>query len=128
VKTISIIVLIVALGCAKEQPPTQEKEMSRNTQSGASDAQPTINTMSLTRAVPADDMPPFLQERIKRTPPTVTVEDVRALNPQEREKVLAVVERALEHHLAEAQRHRNRGNPAERTANDLAMFLNAARQ
>jgi hypothetical protein len=93
-----------------------------------SNAGPTINTMSLTAAVPVGQMPPFLQERIKRTPPIITVEDVRALEPDERGKTLAVVERAASHHRAAAQKYRNRGNPAELTADDLEAFLGAARQ
>ena len=68
--------------------------MSQNVQSQDAKAEPIINTVSLTSAVPVEDMPPFLQERIKRTPPTITVNDVRALEPGERERVLAVVERA----------------------------------
>jgi hypothetical protein len=132
VKTISTILLVVTLGCAKAAPLPRENDMSndtsQNTQSQSSEVEPQITTMSLTRAVPADEMPQFLQERIKRTPPVVTVADVRALSPDEREQVLKVVERARDYHLEDAQKYRNRGNPAERAAKDLAMFLNAARQ
>ena len=107
--------------------------MSQNAQSPGSEVPdsevaPIIDTTYLTAAVPVDEMPPFLQERIKRTPPTITVEDVRALEPDEREQVLVVVERALKHHLAAARKYRNLGNPAELTAHDLSFFLHAARQ
>ena len=93
-----------------------------------SEAEPVLNTMSLTAAVPVEEMPPFLQERIKRTPPIITVEEVRALEPDERAKVLAIVERAASHHRAAAQKYRNRGNPAEFMADDLEAFLGAAGQ
>jgi len=93
-----------------------------------SESEPVISTMSLTEAVPVEEMPAFIQERIKRTPPTITVADVRALAPDERKQVLAVVERALQHHRAEARTYRNRGNPAELIADGLESFLNAARE
>ena len=102
--------------------------MPQNAQSKDAKAEPVINTTSLTAAVPAEEMPPFLQERIKRTPPTISVEDVRTLKPDEREQVLAVVERALRYHLAAAQKYRNRGNPAELIADGLKSFLYAARE
>jgi hypothetical protein len=90
-----------------------------------SEAEPVIDTTALTAAVPVGEMPPFLQVRIKRIPPTITIEDVRALEPDERAKVLAVVERATIHHKAAAARYRNRGGPADLTAENLAAFLGA---
>jgi hypothetical protein len=128
VKTISAIILVAALGCAKTAPQPQEKEMSETPTFHASDVEPVINTMSLTSAVPIEEMPAFLRERNKRTPPTISIEDVRALEAGERKQVLAVIKRALEHHRADARKYRNRGNPAELIADGLEAFLNAARQ
>jgi hypothetical protein len=93
-----------------------------------SEAEPVIEMMSLTAAVPVEQMPLFLQERIKRTPPSITVEDVRALARDERAKTLAVVERAARHHRTAAEKYRNRGNAADLMADNLEAFLGAARR
>ena len=61
-------VLVAALGCARDTPQPQENKMPSKFDFHSSDAEPVINTLSLTAAVPVEQMPPFLQERIKRTP------------------------------------------------------------
>jgi hypothetical protein len=93
-----------------------------------SDAESTVEMLSLTMAVPIDEMPEFLQQRIHRTPPTFTLDELRTLQPDEREKVLKIVERAEAFHRAKARQLRSRGNPVERSADHLQSFLEAARK
>jgi hypothetical protein len=87
-----------------------------------------MDMLTLGRAVPIEEMPRLLQERVREKPPSITVEEIRALDPEERAEVLAVVERALAHFRKQALAYRRSNNPDERIANQLASFLEAARQ
>ena len=87
-----------------------------------------VNMLALSVAVPVDEMPKFLQERMQATPAVVTLAEVQQLDQPTRADVLATVERAVAHYREEADRYRARTNPAQRTADQLEAFLEAARK
>jgi hypothetical protein len=133
--------LLVALGCAKsEQPiaqnpaenlsqPAKENEMSQTDPARENpESIPPVPMLVLGMAVPTEEMPPFLQQRIDETPSVIRLEETRALDPETKKKVLAVVERAIAHFRKDSEGHRAYGNPARSTADQLQAFLEAARK
>jgi hypothetical protein len=89
------------------------------------DSGPRLNMLAIGTAVPANELPKYLQEQLNGAP---TVSEVRALDADERDRVLAAVDRAVQHYRKAADSYRARGNPAQQAANDLESFLEAARQ
>jgi hypothetical protein len=87
-----------------------------------------VNMLALSVAVPVDEMPKFLQERMQATPAVVTLAEVQQLDEPTRADVLATVERAVAHYREAADHYRARTNPAQRTADQLEAFLEAARK
>jgi hypothetical protein len=128
VRTISAIVLLTVFGCAKGQPPPEKPNMTQKEPQTSSKDEVTIDMLFLLEAVPINEMPQLLQDRVKQKPPAISVRDVKALDPDERASVLAVVERAVAHYRKEARQHRTPNNPPARTADDLEAFLKAARE
>jgi hypothetical protein len=90
--------------------------------------EPRVTMLALSVAVPVDEMPKFLQERMQATPAVITLEEVKKLDGPTRAEVLATVERAITHYRKEADRYRARTNPAQRTADQLEAFLEGARK
>lgn len=127
-KTINAIVLLTVLGCAKDQPPPEEPNMTQKESQASSKDGLTIDMLFLLEAVPINEMPQLLQERVKQKPPTISVTDVKSLDQDKRASVLAVVERAVAHYRKEARQHRTPDNPPARTADELEAFLEAARK
>jgi hypothetical protein len=126
-----MLVLAAVLGCAKEQPRPEDSPMSQNGVSATAAEDSTeqrLNLLELAAAVPTDQMPKFLQERMQQSPPTVSLDEVRKLDESTRSHVLAIVERAVTNYQEDARRHRARTNPAQRTADQLQAFLDAARK
>jgi hypothetical protein len=141
VKIINAVIILFALGCAKsEQPsaqksaenptqPAKENEMSQTDQApDDSSSIPPVPMLVLGMAVPPDEMPPLLQKRIDETPAVIRLEETRALDPETKKQVLAVVERAIEHYRKKSEADRAYRNPAKDTADRLQAFLEAARK
>jgi hypothetical protein len=87
-----------------------------------------VSMLTLSVAGPVDEMPKFLQEKMKATPAVVTLEEVKRLDEATRGEVLATIERAIANYREEADRYRARTNPAQRAADQLEAFLEAARK
>jgi hypothetical protein len=87
-----------------------------------------VSMLALAIAVPAEEMPKFLQERMQQKPAAITLEEVRNLDESTRTQVLATLERAIAHYREDADRYRARTNPAQRAADQLEAFLEAARK
>jgi hypothetical protein len=92
------------------------------------DSEPTASVLALRMAVPTDQMPPFLQERMDASPGFIRLEELRALDPDTRTQVLAVVERAISHYREASTEFRSFGNPAQESADHLQEFLDATRE
>jgi hypothetical protein len=131
VKIISTIILLAVVGCAKELPEPRESNPMSQTSEPGPDAEivSSIDLLTLGAAVPVDEMPKLLQERLKQRPPTISLKEIRALDPEERSQVVSVLEKASAHYQKEALMQRSAGPNANRDiANDLVWFLEAARK
>jgi hypothetical protein len=93
-----------------------------------SESEPTASVLALSVAVPMEEMPSFLQERMDASPGFIRLEEVRALDPESQKQVLAVVERAISHYREASTGFRSFGNPAQESADHLQVFLDAARE
>jgi hypothetical protein len=131
VKIINTIILLAVVGCAKDQPEPQESNTMSQTSEPGPDAEivSSVDVLTLGAAVPVDEMPKLLQDRLQQRPPTITLKEIRALDPDERSQVLSVLERASAHYRKEGLMQRSAGPNTDRDiANRLAWFLEAARK
>lgn len=87
--------------------------------------EPGLNVLTLSLAVPVEQLPPVLQQRLSQANPTMAPVEVAALESETREQVLSAARKGLQHYQQEALKSRARTNPAQRNADELELFLAA---
>lgn len=95
---------------------------------GQQTSEPTLSLFALATALPADQMPPFLQDQLKQGGPHVTVAQFQGLDETTQQEVAEAVEKAIAHYRQQAYDRRAGHTPARRSADAFEAFLEVAQK
>ena len=137
-----IFALFIIIGCNDDKPTdsdvpdqrasssTEEPDVPDAQSSSRSDESdsPTLSMFDISAALSADEMPQFLQDQLKETPPIVTIAEFQSIDAQAQKEVITAIEKAIAHYRQQASRRRAGHTPAQSAAADLEAFLEAAVQ